>query len=251
MGRSGTRAASPTDGGRILPKHIGIAAVSPEGSAFCYKLIGRRASEIDTPERRPLITLHNRPFSSYVEALEASDWPSIAAMLAETARVLHEAGADFAVLPDNVAHHALPMIESVSPIPWLNMIDLVAEAIVSNGCKQVGLIGTKYVTYGSTYQTVLGLKGLPLLVPPEDEAEAIDRIIFTEAVFGRVRAPSRLAVIQAIDRLAQRGCDALILGTTEGSLLFTIDESPLPVFDPVELLAERAISYALQEATTT
>ena len=95
-------------------------------------------------------------FANTVEALERSDWPSIAAMLAETARVLHEAGADFAVLPDNVAHHALPMIESTSPIPWLNMIDLVAESIVANGCKQVGLIGTKYVTYGSTYQTVLG-----------------------------------------------------------------------------------------------
>ncbi len=230
-----------------MPKHIGIAAVSPEGSAFCYKLIGRRASEIDTPERRPLITLHNRPFSSYVEALARNDWPTVARMLAESARVLHEAGADFAVLPDNVAHHALPMIEGGSPIPWLNMIDLVAEAIVAAGCKKVGLVGTKYVTNGSTYQTVLGLKGLPLLVPPDDEADAIDRIIFTEAVFGRVRAASRLAVAQSIERLAHRGCDALILGTTEGSLLFTIEESPLPVFDPVELLADRAIAFALQD----
>lgn len=230
-----------------MSRHIGIAAVSPEGSAFCYKLIGRRASEIDAPERRPTITLHNRPFSSYVESLARGDWEAIAGMLRSSAESLHRAGADFAVLPDNVAHFALPMAEAGSPIPWLNMIDLVAEAIVSNGCKQVGLIGTRYVMRGSTYQTALGLRGLPLFVPPEEEAERIDRIIFSEAVYGRVRSDSRAAVMRSIGQLADRGCDALILGTTEGSLMFAIEDSPLPVFDPVELLAERAIEFATRD----
>jgi aspartate racemase len=230
-----------------VPKHIGIAAVSPEGSAICYRQIGRRASEIESPERRPLITLHNRPFSSYVEAIHRQDWTLMADMLRESAAVLHEAGADFCVLPDNVAHHALPMAETGSPIPWLNMIDLVAEAIQSNGCKTVGLIGTRFVTYGSTYQTVLGLRGMHLHVPPENDADDIDRIIFTEAVLGRVRRDSRDRVIGAIQRLADRGCEAVILGATEASLLFAVEESPLPTFDPVELLAEAAIRHALAD----
>lgn len=234
-----------------MSKHIGIAAVSPEGSAFCYRQIGRRASDIELPERRPLITLHNQPFSSYVEALLRADWPAIAQMLSETARVLAEAGADFCVLPDNVAHHALPMAEIGSPIPWLNMIDLVAEAIQSNGCKSVGLIGTKFVTQGSTYQTVLGLRGMHLHVPPDDAAADIDRIIFNEAVYGRVRKDSRDKVVAAISGLADRGCEAVILGTTEASLLFAVEESPLPTFDPVELLAEAAIRYALADEAPT
>lgn len=233
-----------------MPKHIGIAAVSPEGSAFCYRQIGRRASEIETPEHRPLITLHNRPFSTYVEALNRGDWSTIAAMLRDTAVVLAEAGANFCVLPDNVAHHALPMAEAGSPIPWLNMIDLVAEAIQSNGCKKVGLIGTKFVTYGSTYQTVLGLRGMHLHVPPEDESDAIDKIIFTEAIYGRVRRDSRDKVVATISGLASRGCEAVILGTTEASLLFAVEESPLPAFDPVELLAEAAIRYATADGAT-
>lgn len=227
-----------------MPKHIGIVAVSPEGSAFCYRQIGRRASEIEIPEHRPLITLHNRPFSSYVEALNRGDWPAIAQMLSQSASVLAGAGADFCVLPDNVAHHALPMAEATSPIPWLSMIDLVAEAIQSNGCRKVGLIGTKFVTYGSTYQTVLGLRGMHLHVPPEEEANEIDRIIFSEAIYGRVRRESRDKVVAAISGLASRGCEAVILGTTEASLLFAVEESPLPAFDPVELLAEAAIRHA-------
>ncbi len=231
-----------------MVKHIGIVAVSPEGSAICYRLIGRRASEIEDPLQRPMVTLHNRPFSNYVAAMERGDWSSIAEMLRQSARVLALAGADFCVLPDNAAHHALPMAETGAPVPWLNMIDLVAGAVRTNGCKRVGLIGTKYVTYGSTYQSALGLRGMHLLVPPQEEADFIDRVIFGEAVHGRVRRESRAKVMQSVKNLAERGCDGVILGATEAPLLLALEESPLPVFDPVELLAEAAIRHAVAGA---
>ncbi len=231
-----------------MVKHIGIVAVSPEGSAICYRAIGRRVSEIEDPRRRPLVSLHNRPFSHYVAALERGDWPGIADMLRQSAAVLAHAGAEFCILPDNVAHHALPMAEGGSPVPWLNMIDLTADAVQSNGCRRIGLIGTKYVTYGSTYQTVLGLRGMHLLVPPQEEADFIDRVIFNEAVHGRVKRESRARVLVSVRNLAERGCDGLILGATEAPLMLALEESPLPVFDPVELLAEAAIRHALSGA---
>lgn len=228
-----------------MPKNIGIVAVSPEGSANCYRLIGRRCSEITEPERRPTVLLHNRPLSTYVEALNRGDWPRVAALLRESASALLSAGADFCVLPDNVCHHALPMAESGSPIQWLNMINLVADALKNSGCKSVGLIGTRFVTYGSTYQIALGLRGMHLHVPPDDETTAIDHIIFDEAVHNRVRAASRERVLSSVKKLKERGCEALILGATEAGLLVGASESPLPVFDPVELLADAAMYHAM------
>ncbi len=232
-----------------MPKHIGIAAVSPEGSAFCYRLIGRRASEITRPDHRPLVSLHNRPFSTYVEALNAGDWEGIAEMLADSATSLRDAGADFCVLPDNVAHHALPMAEANSPIPWLSMIDLVAHAIEENGCSTVGLVGTRFVMSGSTYQTALGLKGIHLLVPDEAHMEEIDRIIFREAIYGRVREESQAVVREAVEDLSRRGCDSLILGCSEANLIMGDATRLLPAIDPVELLAEEAINFALAGAS--
>lgn len=229
---------------RVLPKHIGIVAVSPEGSAFCYRLIARRAAEVPDPSKRALVSMHNRPFSSYLEALHKGDWVAFGEMLADSASVLAAAGANFCVLPDNVAHHALHLAEARSPIPWLNMIQLVADAVAANGCQKVGLIGTNYVMRGSTYQTLLGLKGMHLLVPGDEEAAEIDRIIFKEAIFGGVRKESRQVVLSAIRGLGDRGCDAVIFASSEASLLVNVEDSPLPVFDPVELLAEAAIRHA-------
>lgn len=228
-----------------MPKNIGIVAVSPEGSANCYRIIGRRCSDISDPAQRPAVILHNKPLSTYVEALNRGDWPRVAGLLRESANALSHAGADFCVLPDNVCHHALPMAESGSPIPWLNMIDLVADALKNSGCKSVGLIGTRFVTSGSTYQIALGLRGMHLHVPPDDETTAIDRIIFDEAVHNRVRAESRVRVLNSVKNLKERGCEALILGATEAGMLVNASESPLPVFDPVELLADAAIYHAL------
>lgn len=228
-----------------MPCHIGIVALSPEGSAFCYRTIGRRASMVDDPARRPNITLHNRPFSSYVEALDRGDWEAIATLLRDSARVLADAGADFCVLPDNVAHHALPIAEADSPIPWLNMISIVSDSIHQAGCSTVGLIGTKHVTHGSTYQTVLGLKGIHLKVPNVDRVDAINHIIFAEAIHGRVRHESKRLVADSIIELGDMGCEGVILGCSEASLLTAVGDTPLPVFDPVELLAEAAIDRAL------
>jgi len=231
-----------------MPQHIGIVAASPEGSAFCYRRIGRRISEIERPDHRPTVSLHNLPFRTYVEKLTAGDWAGISAMLAESAHALHTAGADFCILPDNALHHAVQMAEHRSPIPWLNMIDLVAETVKTNGCRTLGLIGTKFVTFGSTYQTALGLRGMHLLVPDELGVAEIDKIIFTEAVYGRVRPASRNLVLDAITGLADRGCDALILGCSEASLIMAVEDSPLPVVDPVELLAEAAVQRAIGAA---
>ena len=233
-------------GGCCLSKHIGIVAASPEGSAFCYRLIGKRVSEFADPSRRPTVTLHNRPFSTYIEALDQQDWQTIGHMLAESAHTLATAGADFCILPDNALHHALPLAEPESPIPWLSMIDLVATAVETQGCATLGLIGTKIVSNGSTYQTALGLRGMHLLVPEDNDVDAIDTIIFKEAVFGRVRNESRQRVIHTVGGLASRGCEALILGCSEASWIITPEESPIPVFDPVELLAEAAVRHATQ-----
>lgn len=228
-----------------MPKHIGIVGVSPEGSSICYRTIGRRASEIASPTQRPAITLHNLPFSSYVEAIRADDWPAVGQMLRDSASTLKQAGADFCVLPDNATHHALPLAEVGSPLPWINMITLVADAIEANRCKDVGLIGTKYVTYGSTYQTILGLRKIKLHVPAIEDAEEIDRIIFSEAIYGRVRPESIEKVNAVVRKLADRGCEALILGASEATYMLSAHELPIPLFDPVELLAEAAVAHAL------
>ena len=91
----------------MVSKHIGIVAVSPEGSALCYRKIFRHASRLFPSDERPRVTLHNEPFADYVAAVLRDDWQRVGEMLLSSAKVLAHAGADFAVVPDNVMQHGI------------------------------------------------------------------------------------------------------------------------------------------------
>ena len=220
--------------------------MSPEGSALCYRRIARLASEIADADSRPLITLHNLPFATYLDAVYEGDWAKVGQMLRWSSETLAAAGADFCILPDNVAHYAMHFVEDQTPIPWVNMIDLVAEAVCRDGLKTVGIIGTKLLMTGSVYQTVLGMRGVVVHPPSDEDADRIDSVIFNELVEGRIEPESQQYFTDSIKRLQDNGCEGVILGSTETPLLLRTGVVGMPTYDPVELLVDAAMRRALE-----
>lgn len=231
--------------------HIGIVAISPEGSALCYRRIASCAAQRADRSRRPVVSLHNLPFASYMDALADNDWERIATMLASSARALAAAGADFCVLPDNQFHHAVELAQAHSPIPWLSMIDLVAEAVSRDGRTTVGLIGTKHVVFSSTYQTILGLRGVKVIAPTERDADRVDRIIFSELVHGRASEDSRRATLESVREMRERGAEGVIVGCTELPLLLDGVDAGTTLYDSVGLLADAAVERALAQSAAS
>jgi aspartate racemase len=109
----------------------------------------------------------------------------------------------------------------------------------------VGLIGTKMVTTASTYQTHLGLKGVQVLAPETEEVDELDRIIFQELLYGEIKPKSQQTVLNIIRHLADRGCEAIILASSEAPLVVTQAVSPLPLYDAADILARGAVRRAM------
>lgn len=228
-----------------MTKHIGIVAVSPEGASFCYRQVSRHASMRLPPDRQPEISIHNIPLAHYVEAIRTDDWRAVAQMLRDSAQKLASIGAHFCFSPDNAVQHAVQLADAGSPIPWLKMTDAVADALSRDERSTVGVIGTKIVTTGSAYQTDLGMKGIKLVRPSEEDALRLDTIIFSELVFGTVRLESREIVHHVIERYRDKGCEGVILGCSEAPLAIDPNRSQLPLYNAADLIAERAVDYAM------
>jgi aspartate racemase len=246
-------AGSVRRGGRkgrlALTRHIGIVAVSQEGAALCYRQIFRQATGLLPADQHPRVSLHNEPLSHYIRALQAQDWHAIGDLLRRSAGILARCGAEFCFTPDHAVEHGVHLAETGSLIPWLTMPELVAEAVVGDGRRVVGLIGTKWVTTGATYQTKLGLKGIQVLVPDASEADDLDAIIFNELIFGNIRAQSQRRVLGIIDNLSRRGCEGVIFGCSEAPLLVTPETSAVPIYDASDLLARGAVRRAMEPAS--
>lgn len=228
-----------------MTKHIGIVAASPEGAALFHRQISRHASELLEPHQHPAISVHNEPLASYVDAIQKDDWHRVGDLLRHSAELLARCGADFCMTPDNAVQHGVHLAEVGSPIPWVTMVDFVAEALGGDDRSVVGLIGTRLVTTGSTYQTTLGLRGVQVLVPEAEDIDELDRIIFHELVYGRVKESSVDAVRRVIDALADRGCEGVILGCSEARLMVNESTSSIPLYDTVDLLARGAVGRAM------
>src|SRR5690606_25936259 len=102
-----------------VTKHIGIAAVSPEGAAILYRNIYRQASHLLEPHPHPRLSLHNEPLAHYIDAVQANDWHAVGNLLRRSAEVLARCGAEICLCPDNAVQHGIHLAEAGSPIPWL------------------------------------------------------------------------------------------------------------------------------------
>lgn len=227
--------------------HIGIAAVSPEGAALCYRQIFRHSSRLYPDRLPPCVTIHNEPLPTYIEYVRADDWEGVARLLLKSVEVLQKAGADFVLTPDNAVQHGVMIAEHASPLPWLTMPDLVADALLEYGHQTVGILGTRYVTLGSAYQTALGLKGIKLQVPVEEDATELDRIVFQELIHGTIKDRSKQAVHSMACQFQDRGSEAVIVAASELDLILETLECPLPSFDAAELLAIGAVRRAAEQ----
>jgi aspartate racemase len=228
-----------------VTRHIGIVAVSPEGASLFYRQIFRQAAQMLEPHQHPRVSLHSEPLALYIDAVRAQDWHAVGDLLRRSAEILARCGADFCLSPDNAVQHGIHLAESGSPIPWITMPDMVARVVESEGRKVVGILGTKMVTTGSTYQTHLGIRGIQVLNPDLQEAEEMDRIIFQELIYGQINPRSQQRVLDTIGHFVDRGCQGVILASSEAPLLVTQANSRLPLYDAADILAQEAVRAAM------
>jgi len=193
--------------------------------------------------------MHGEPFEQYLIAIAEQDWETVGGLLRRSAECLAAAGADFCLTPDHVVQHAVQMAETGCSIPWLTMAQLLANKVGQDGRQRVGILGTRMVTNGSAYQTHLGLQGVKVMTPSPEEVDEVDAIIFQELVLGEAREASRERLAQVIEKLADRGAEAIVLGSSEVPLLISQSSCSLPLYDPGEIQTETAVRMSVDGAT--
>ena len=226
-------------------KHIGIVACSAEGAALCYQEICRQAIDVVGKHDHPRITMDSIPLAAWMPAFDAGDYAGVAKVMLESTELLAQAGAEFAICPDNSAHRAWSHVQASTPIPWLHIAQVVADEAQRRGFTRVGVLGTRLTMSGPVYAEALDPLGIETLVPQQPDFDAVDRIIFDELINGVFEESSRHLYRAVIDRLAARGCDCVALACTEIPLLIRPDDTSLPTLDSTRLLAGAALRHAL------
>ena len=225
-----------------------IGGMSPESTAAYYTQINRLINRQKGGNHSAPILLASVEFQEIVDCQQRGDWHKAGEILAQAARTLEQAGADAVLLATNTMHKVAAPIQAVIGVPFLHILDSVAERIRAQGIRTVGLLGTRFTMQDAFYREGLAARGIQAIVPDECVQAEIHRIIFEELCVGNFPENSRRFYVQAIERLAAQGAQGIILGCTEIGLLVRPEDTAAPLFDTTEIHVQAAAEFILQPA---
>jgi aspartate racemase len=192
------------------------------------------------------IALYSVDFQEIEQLQRSGDWETAGCLLAEAARSLHRAGADFIVIGANTMHKVAPAVASAVDIPLLHVVDCVAQEIKNPHCSKVGLLGTRFTMEQDFYKNrLIERHGIEVLIPNAIQRERVHRIIYDELCVGNILPTSRQEYRTIIADLMASGAQAIILGCTEIALLVEQDDSAVPLFDTAKIHARAAAEFSL------
>ena len=222
-------------------KTLGIlGGLGPMSSVYFYEMLtAHTAAECDQEHLNILLSSRADTPDRTSFILGKSTADPIPVMKFEVARLIG-AGADIIAIPCNTAHYFYDRISEESGVPIINIIRQTAIFCYRLGIKRAGILATEGTIASGAYSNVFATAGMECICPTDEEQSVITDIIYGKIKQGK--EPDTQAFMRVADALVERGCDRIILGCTELSLLKRNGGLSDGLFiDSLEVLAYSAI----------
>jgi len=174
--------------------------------------------------------------------LQAGDLDALAAYLASIIQQMAAAGATIAAIPAITPHACAAQLARVTPIPFVNILDAIADEVGRLGFKRVALFGTRYTIESSLFGKLPQVEVVP---PTPGEIDTVHTTYLRIANGEGDPDEHRRSLRALAKKLCNReSLDAILLAGTDLSLVFNESNTDFPHLDcaQVHLAAiERAL----------
>ncbi|MFU8778210.1 MAG: aspartate/glutamate racemase family protein [Roseovarius sp.] len=223
-------------------KTVGIlGGMGPEATILLMQKLLAAVPARDDSDHIPLIVHQNPQVPSRIKALIEGTGEDPGPVLARMARDLHAAGAQGLAMPCNTAHHYAPAVVEATPLPFLNMLELTAEALATQGARRIGMLASPATRLAGVFATPFATHGLtPIFLSDDSNLLAIIRAVKAGAALKALKP--RLA--QEAGALLAQGADHLLVACTELSLMTDALPAATPHTDSLDCLTQAIAEFA-------
>ena len=205
---------------------------------FCELLTSHTKASCDSDHIDMLISSRATTPDRTAYILDKSAPDPLPVMLAEAHR-LENAGVDLIVVPCNTAHYFYDGLQKGCKTPILNIIDETTAHLSRIGVKTFGLLATEGTISSGAYERFCAPRNLTCITPTKEE-----QALISDMIYGQIKQnkPVDMAAFESVvNSLRARGCEKIVLGCTELSLLKKegLDEDLF--VDSLDVLAYRTI----------
>ncbi|TFH66485.1 MAG: amino acid racemase [Gemmatimonadales bacterium] len=229
-----------------MAKIVGIlGGMGPMSTADLMRMVTEKTPVMHEREHLRML-IDSRPQIPDRPAALLGTGPSPVPMLQESARLLEAWGADLIAIPCNTAHGFLSDVQAAVGIEVLDMIGIVGREIsrmFPDGAP-IGLLSTTAAQKLRIFHD--RMPQFNLVVPEASvQEELVAGAILQVKLEDAVEEPRR-KLLEAIESLEPAPL-AVIAGCTEVELAFQGAGGPVPIFRPMDLLAEEIVTRAWRE----
>jgi len=147
-------------------------------------------------------------------------------------------GATCIAIPCNTSHFFYDELRKISTVPILNMVEDTV-GMLSQRYKHIGVLATDGTVQSKLYQKACERLGIECSVPEKENQKKLMQIIYDQIKQGK--KTDLKSFFRITEELARRGCERVILGCTELSLIKRDEKLDDFFLDSMEVLAYHSI----------
>ncbi len=160
-------------------------------------------------------------------AVTAKDFDGLARYLAGLIANMAAGGAELTAIVAATPHICAAQLAAISPLPLINMLTEVRQAVSARGLTRVALLGTRF-----TIETrMFGYHGIETVMPETDEVERI-HLIYKDFVEGRGSDAQADELRKIARTFVTRDCaQSVLIAGTDLPMVFTESNATFPMID--------------------
>lgn len=213
-------------------------------SYFMTLVINNTKAEKDQDHIDMVVLNHATTFdrTDYIMGVSSNN---PAKTLIEDAKLLQSIGCKFLVMPCNTAHYFYDEITKNVDIDFLNIVECSINKIKIENAK-VGVMATDGTLKAKTYQNAIESKKMKYFTPSDYIQKKIMDFIYNGVKKGK--KVSRDNFMSVINYFFENGCDYIIVGCTELSVIYTdLKIKDNRIIDSLTILAKETIKKSGKE----
>lgn len=216
-----------------------IGGLGPMASAYLVQLI-IEMTDAKTDQEHLDVILFDRPqVPDRTAYLLDRTKPSPLPCMQQTARTLEQLGAGCICAPCVTSHYFYQELASSVSIPFLNMVEETAKELKTAGKRRPGIMATTGTVSTGLFQKAFEQEGLTAVLPDETGQRLVMSLIYDDIKAGKPADPEKFR--QVSELLHRDGCDCIVLGCTELSLIKKAAGLGAEYLDALEVLAKRCV----------
>lgn len=232
---------------RTEPRRLGLLGGITWHSTLVYERLLHQGVAAQIPGRTADLVIRHYDFGTVGQAQNTGEWVRLARQFATDARWLVDGGAEAILICANTMHVAAASVQAAVDVPVIHSIDVTAAAAKDAGLDTVALLGTGFTMRMPFYRERMASHGIRLLVPQEDELQAIHEQINGPLGRGEVSDEARSLVQSAVAEMIGRGAQGVIAGSNEIPLVLNAEDIDVPFLDSIALHAQAGLEFSLSD----